>query len=91
MRGSLSTCRGGVVIALVVGALLSAGFASGGDRSGPPSRGVDAELLLNLDLLSDERFVDDRRGDPGKRSARSTDEFDLPAWDEHDAKGDEPR
>jgi len=91
MLASRSTVRRAVVIGGIVGALFWGGFASAGDRSAPPGRRVDAELLLNLDLLSDARFADDRRTDAAEQSVRSLDEFDLPDWDDHDADREEPR
>jgi hypothetical protein len=91
MFASRSTGRRAVVVAVIAGALFCGGFASAGDRSASASRRVDAELLLNLDLLSDERFADDRRGDVAEPSARSLGEFDLPGWDDHGEDHAEPR
>ena len=89
MAASRSAGRRGVVAALIFGALF-VGFASAGDRSLPPGPRVDAELLLNLDLLGDERFADDRRGKAVEQSVRSLDEFDLPEWDDRGEGHEEP-
>ncbi len=82
MAARRSAGRRGVALAVIFGALSFGGFVSAGDRSARASGRVDAELLLNLDLLSNERFADDRRDKTVEQSARSLDEFDLPEWDD---------
>ena len=76
-----------IAFAAVWLALVRTGSAA--DRSPPPAR-VDAELLLALDLLGDERFADRGRGASSEHAPQPSDDLDLPDWDD-DERREEPR
>jgi hypothetical protein len=68
--------------------LLSAPVHADEARRPVPER-VDAQMLVDLELLSDERFEDRTREPRAANDAR--DDFDLPDWDGKEHVGREPR
>jgi hypothetical protein len=80
--------RGSVFAPVMLGMMVL--VASAPATEPPPRREpIDAQMLLDLDLLSDERFAARARHDRAVPEAQ--DDFDFPDPDDRDRRGDQPR
>ena len=81
--------RGSVFPPVMLGMLMLVASAPATEPPRTRQEPVDAQMLLDLDLLSDERFAARARHDPAV--ADPQDDFDFPDADDRDRRGDPPR
>ena len=81
--------RGSVFAPVMLGMLMLVASAPATEPARPRREPIDAQMLLDLDLLSDERFA--ARARHARAVPDAQDDFDFPDPDDRDRRGDQPR